>query len=76
MPKLPRISGRKCIRALERLGFERARQRGSHVVMKRVSAGQATTCVVPAHDLVEPGVLRSILRQAGVSVEELVDALS
>jgi predicted RNA binding protein YcfA (HicA-like mRNA interferase family) len=36
MPKLPRASGAEAIRALERLGFTQVRQRGSHVVLKRV----------------------------------------
>ena len=35
MPRLPRISSREAIRALERLGFEQVRQTGSHVVMKK-----------------------------------------
>ena len=34
MPNLPQLSGKEIIRALERLGFVQARQRGSHVVMK------------------------------------------
>jgi|LakMenEpi09Nov12_1017454.scaffolds.fasta_scaffold02519_3 hypothetical protein len=34
MPKLPRISSKEAIRALERLGLEQVRQTGSHVVMK------------------------------------------
>ncbi|WP_366141861.1 type II toxin-antitoxin system HicA family toxin [Propionivibrio sp.] len=41
--KLPRVSGAAVIRALERLGFEKARQSGSHVIMRRGSKG----CVVP-----------------------------
>ncbi len=35
MPKLPRVSVTEAIRALQRLGFERVRQSGSHVVMRR-----------------------------------------
>ena len=35
MPKLPRASGEEAIRALERLGFVRTRQRGSHVILKK-----------------------------------------
>jgi predicted RNA binding protein YcfA (HicA-like mRNA interferase family) len=35
MPKMPRISAKEAIRALERLGFEQVRQTGSHVVMKK-----------------------------------------
>jgi predicted RNA binding protein YcfA (HicA-like mRNA interferase family) len=35
MPKLPKVSGRRVVAALERLGFVRVRSRGSHVVMAR-----------------------------------------
>ncbi|NIV98809.1 addiction module toxin, HicA family, partial [Candidatus Saccharibacteria bacterium] len=37
MPKLRKVSGEKAIRALERLGFLRVRQRGSHVVLKKAT---------------------------------------
>ena len=71
MPKLPCVWGQKVARALERLGFERRRQRGSHLVMRRGSA----VCVVPMHREVDQGTLRGVLRQAGVSEEEFVAAL-
>jgi predicted RNA binding protein YcfA (HicA-like mRNA interferase family) len=45
MPKLPRISGKECVSALKKLGFEEARQKGSHVVMTMGDSG----CVVPMH---------------------------
>lgn len=35
MPKLPRVQASEVIRALERLGFVRIRQRGSHVILKK-----------------------------------------
>ncbi len=38
MPKLPVISGTEAIRALELLGFNAVRQRGSHIVLRRGSA--------------------------------------
>jgi len=38
MPKLKRVSGEKAIQALEKMGFGRVRQRGSHVVLKRTMA--------------------------------------
>lgn len=66
MPKLPRVSGKKTIRVLERLGFEQVRQRGSHVVLKKGVKG----CVVPLHRELATGTLRGILRQAGVSSDE------
>lgn len=49
MPKLPRISSREAIRALERLGFEQVRQTGSRVVMKRETEEDEIGCVVSVH---------------------------
>ena len=60
MPKLPHISGAEIQRGLERLGFAKVRQSGSHVVMKREAKG----CVVPMHKEVKVGTLAGILRQA------------
>ena len=71
MPKLPRVSGAEIIRALERLGFVRIRQRGSHVILRRGSKG----CVVPMHSEVKVGTLAGVLRQAEVSAEEFTQAL-
>lgn len=71
MPKLPHVSGAQIQRALERLGFERARQSGSHVVMKRDGKG----CVVPLHAEVKVGTLAGVLRQAEVSADEFMQAL-
>jgi predicted RNA binding protein YcfA (HicA-like mRNA interferase family) len=75
MAKLPRVSGAETIRALARLGFERVRQRGSHVVLKRTDANGVLGCVVPMHPELAPGTLRGILKQAGVSVEEFTEQL-
>jgi len=71
MPKLPRVSGAELVRALQRLGFVVARQRGSHIVMRRGSGG----CVVPNHRELKTGTLAGVLKQAGVSVEELIKNL-
>lgn len=75
MPKLPHLSGREIIRALEQLGFVQARQRGSHVVMKKSTTEGSVGCVVPLHGEVALGTLRSILKQARVSVDEFMQAL-
>ncbi len=75
MPKLPRVSGREAIRALERLGFKHARQQGSHIVLRKDAPEGATGCVVPLHRELATGTLRGILRQAGVSPEEFVDKI-
>jgi predicted RNA binding protein YcfA (HicA-like mRNA interferase family) len=71
MPKLPHVSGADIQRALQRLGFQKVRQSGSHVVMKREAKG----CVVPMHDEVKIGTLAGLLRQAEVSAEEFMLAL-
>ena len=68
MPKLPRVSGAEAIRALQRLGFEQVRQRGSHVVMRR----GATGCVVPMHAELKVGTLAGLLRQAEVTLEDFI----
>ena len=70
MPKLGRLSGEQVIRALERMGFERTRQRGSHVVMKKRTEDLEVGCVVPLHSDIATGTLRGILKQAGVTVDE------
>ena len=72
MPELPVLSGARLIAALESLGFARARQRGSHVVMRRGERG----CVVPLHRELKRGTLAGILRQASLSAEDLLEALN
>jgi predicted RNA binding protein YcfA (HicA-like mRNA interferase family) len=71
MPKLPVLSGADVVKALERLGFEQLRQRGSHVVMRRGSVGT----VVPLHREVKTGTLAGILRQAQVTQDEFLGAV-
>ena len=82
MPKLPRVRAEETIRALKRLGFEQVRQRGSHVILKKLIAAPNETesreigCVVPLHQkTLAVGTLKSILKQANVSVEEFISNL-
>ncbi len=84
MPKLPRVPAAEVIRALERMGFVKVRQRGSHVILKKQlpvdeqSDREPTEvgCVVPLHrKTIAVGTLKSILNQAGISVEEFLEYL-
>ena len=75
MPELRRVSGRDTVKALERLGFRQARQRGSHVVMVRETPQGKTGCAVPMHRELKIGTLRGILRQAKLGVDEFSEAL-
>jgi predicted RNA binding protein YcfA (HicA-like mRNA interferase family) len=56
---------------LEKLGFTVARQKGSHVVLRRGSIG----CVVPLHRELKIGTLSGVLKQAGITAEEFMQAL-
>ena len=69
MPKLPRLSGAEVIRVLERLGFVQVRQRGSHVILKKITDAGAVGCVVPLHSELATGTLRGILKQAQLDPE-------
>ena len=71
MPKLPRSSGAAIVKALERLGFAKVRQSGSHVIMRRGPKG----CVVPMHSEVKVGTLAGRLRHADISPDEFTDVL-
>ncbi|MBI2955979.1 MAG: type II toxin-antitoxin system HicA family toxin [Acidobacteria bacterium] len=73
MTKLPVISGRECVKALQRAGFSVRRQEGSHIILRRdLPFAQV---VVPDHKELDRGTLRAILRHAGLSTEEFVELL-
>ena len=73
MPPLPIISGRECLAALAKVGYQVARQRGSHV---RLTAPDRKPVTVPLHATLDRGTLRAIVRAAGLSVEEFVGLLA
>jgi len=60
-------SGLDAVRKLERAGWTVARQRGSHVMM--VKPGYEYTLSVPQHNELGPGLLRKLIRQAGLTVD-------
>jgi predicted RNA binding protein YcfA (HicA-like mRNA interferase family) len=70
MSKLPGISGRTCVRVLERAGFFLKRQEGSHIILRRDNP--FTQIVVPDHKELDRGTLRAIIRQSGLSVDEFM----
>lgn len=74
MSVLPVLSGREVVRALRKIGYERDRQKGSHIVMRH-TAYPYRRIVVPDHREVAKGTLRAIIRQAGLSVEEFIELL-
>ena len=73
MSRLPRVSGREVVAALQRIGFRLRRQHGSHMIMRRDVPFAQT--VVPDHREVDTGTLRAILRQTGIGVDEFLKML-
>ena len=69
MPKLPVVSGREAIRALQRAGFAFFHQAGSHVTLRHSGSGRKITVPVHGGEDLRPGTLRGILREAGLTVE-------
>ncbi|MGQ9554436.1 MAG: type II toxin-antitoxin system HicA family toxin [Anaerolineae bacterium] len=73
MTRLPKVSGRECIRVLEKAGFYTVRQRGSHIILRRDNPFAET--VVPLHKELDRGTLRAVIRQAGLSVDDFISLL-
>ena len=74
MSKLPLLKPTELVHLLERVGFERIRQKGSHLYLRHPD-GRAT--VVPIHrgEDIPPGLLRSILHDIKLTREEFLDLL-
>jgi predicted RNA binding protein YcfA (HicA-like mRNA interferase family) len=73
MTSLPIISGRQCVAALSKKGFQFKRQNGSHIILRREEP--FAQVVVPDHKELDRGTLRSILRQASLTTDEFVTLL-
>ena len=69
MPKLPQISGKALVKVLLRLGYEAASQKGSHI---RMSHPDKFSITIPNHKLIGKGLLRKIIRDMDISVEEFI----
>ena len=72
MTILPRISGREAVAVLGKLGYEKDRQKSTHMVLRQ-TAYPHRRLVVPDHIEVAKGALRAIIKQAGFTVEAFVE---
>lgn len=72
MPPVPILRPREVVGAFERLGWQVARRRGSHIILTKT--GHIATLSVPNHRTVARGTLRSLISRAGLTVEEFLDA--
>jgi predicted RNA binding protein YcfA (HicA-like mRNA interferase family) len=73
MAKLPSIGHRKVVKAFESLGWQVARYGKGHIIMTR--EGEIVTLAIPVHNPVAKGTLRSLIRLAGLTVEQFVSTL-
>ncbi len=70
MPRLPRVTARQIVAALEKAGFALARQSGSHMIYKN-AVGKRVTVPFHGSKILHPKVLKSILRDAGIDSQDL-----
>jgi predicted RNA binding protein YcfA (HicA-like mRNA interferase family) len=74
MSRLPSLTAKDVVRALKKAGFEEERQRGSHLRMRHPETKRLT--VVPMHPGdVHRGLLKAIIKEAGLSEDEFRDFL-
>jgi predicted RNA binding protein YcfA (HicA-like mRNA interferase family) len=71
MTRLPRLKGKEVVRILGRIGFQVVRTRGSHVFLRHED-GRVTTVPVHSGEVLGPGLLRSILRDVEMTIDELL----
>jgi len=72
MPLKP-LSHKEVRRKLEAFGFVECGRKGSHIKFMKSTGGVIYTAIVPEHKEIAIGTLRSIIRQAGMAVEEFMD---
>jgi predicted RNA binding protein YcfA (HicA-like mRNA interferase family) len=75
VPKLPRITGKEIVSALKRAGFTLSHTRGSHHYLWHEANKHMVTVPVHTGEIIKPGTLQSILKQAGLTVEEFIKLL-
>jgi len=74
MTKLPVVSGREAIKAFEKNGWRVMRRaKSGHIIMKK--KGMLTTLSIPQHKVLDRGLLRSLIRDAYISIERFNELL-
>jgi predicted RNA binding protein YcfA (HicA-like mRNA interferase family) len=75
MPKLPIVSGYDVLKVLSKIGFQHVRTSGSHAILNKQTETGKITIPVPLHKELAKGTLKSIMRQAKLSIEDLLKLL-
>lgn len=66
MPKLRILLGRDVCKILTQHGFQKVRQKGSHIIMQKQQGNSTITIPIPDHDEIKTGTLTGIIRQSGL----------
>ncbi len=72
MPQVPLLRPSEVVAAFEKLGWQVARRRGSHIILTK--PGHIATLSIPDHPQVARGTLRSLIARAGITIEEFLTA--
>lgn len=73
MPRQPKVSAKELQKALEKAGFTKITQRGSHIKLRHADG---RTAIIPNHKLIKPGTLKKgILNPLGLTIEDLLRLL-
>ena len=75
MPKLPIISGKKLLKLLKKAGYKEIRKKRSHVFIEHESGNQSTVIPVHANEDLGNGILKSIINDFELTVEELIELI-
>jgi len=73
MPVTPLLDARDVAKVFESFGWRVSRQNGSHIIM--IKEGNNATLSIPNHKPVARGTLRSLIRDAGLTVSEFTSAM-
>ena len=68
MVRLPIVSGEDAVHAFKRAGWQLSQREGSHIILTKT--GMVATLSIPDHEEIKRGTLRSLIRKAGLSIEE------
>jgi len=74
MTKLPVVSGRQLVKALAKAGYLIDHQQGSHIIMRHQSPPNRRL-TIPDHKEIAKGTLRQIIRESGLTVDDLMRLL-
>jgi predicted RNA binding protein YcfA (HicA-like mRNA interferase family) len=75
MSKVPSLSYQEIIAALKRDNWKFVRQKGSHIRLEKILDHETLKITVPAHRPVKRSTLSHILKQARISVEDVLKLL-